>query len=210
MEGSRKTIKNIMEEVTTEVCSDEVIVGVSNRHIHITREDLDILYGKGYELKPFKDLKQPGHYAAKEKLDIKGGKGSIKGIRILGPLRKYTQVEIAMSDTYKLGVKPVIRSSGDIADTPGIELIGPQGRLTLKNGVIVARRHIHMPGYIACAKGYKDSDQVDIEISGERRTIFCNVGIRVGENVVQELHLDIDEANAAGIKNGDCVRVVRK
>lgn len=208
MESHNKSLKIILEKVISEISSNEVRVGVSNRHIHIKREDLDILFGKGYELRSFRPLTQPGHYAAEEKLDIKGSKGTIVGVRILGPIRKYTQVEVAVSDTYKLGVKPMVRQSSDIEGTASVELIGPKGSLVIKEGVIVAKRHIHMPEYIAYSRGYKDGDEVDVETRGDRKTIFCKVTIRTGKNVVKELHLDTDEANAAGIKNGDSLSII--
>jgi len=121
-----------------------IIAGVSNRHVHLSREDLDLLFGKGYALTPTKDLGQPGQFACKEMVTIVGPKGSIENVRILGPERKDTQIEISLTDAFKLGVMPPVRDSGDIEGTPGITIIGPNGKLEKEKGVIIAKRHVHM------------------------------------------------------------------
>ena len=209
MKNSRETLEVILKEVLADVISNDVVVGVSNRHIHISKEDLEKLFGKGYELTKMKNLRQPGHYAANETLTIIGSKGKFEKIRILGPIRKETQIEISISDAFKLGVKAPIRESGKLDGTPGITIVGPEGTLEVKKGVIVAGRHIHMPKFIAEIKGYKDGDMVNVETSGERKSLFKNELIRIGSNVVKEIHLDMDEANASGISTGNYVKIIR-
>lgn len=204
-----KSLESTLREVLNEVISDEVVVGVSNRHIHLSQEDLEKLFGVGYSLSKMKDMKQPGQFAAKETVTIEGKKGKFEGVRILGPVRKETQVEISISDSFKLGVKPPIRESGKLDNTPGIKIIGPKGSIVKEKGVIVAGRHIHMPKFIADIKGYKDGEIVKVETSGERKTMLYNVLLRVGSNMAKEIHLDMDEANAAGLKNDDYVKIIR-
>lgn len=204
-----KTMEGILREVLNEIISDEVVVGVSNRHIHLSQEDLDILFGTGHKLTRMKDMKQPGQFAAEEKVTIVGPKGKFEGVRVLGPVRKETQVEISISDSFKLGVKPPVRESGKLEGTPGIKLIGPKGEVVKEKGVIVAGRHIHMPKFIADIRGYKDGELVKVETSGERKILMYDVLLRVGSNMAKEIHLDMDEANAAGLKNNDYVKIIR-
>ena len=204
-----KSLESTLREVLNEVISDEVVVGVSNRHIHLSQEDLEKLFGVGYKLTRMKDMKQPGQFAAQETVTIEGKKGKFEGVRILGPVRKETQVEISISDSFKLGVKPPIRESGKLDNTPGIKIIGPNGTIVKEKGVIVAGRHIHMPKFIADIRGYKDGEIVRVETSGERKTVLYNVLLRVGSNMAKEIHLDMDEANAAGLKNNDYVKIIR-
>lgn len=204
-----KSLESTLREVLNEVISDEVVVGVSNRHIHLSQEDLEKLFGAGYKLSKMKDMKQPGQFAAKETVIIEGSKGKFEGVRILGPVRKETQVEISISDSFKLGVKPPIRESGKLDGTPGIKIIGPKGSVVKERGVIVAGRHIHMPKYIADIRGYKDGELVNVETFGERKMVLYNVLLRVGSNMAKEIHIDMDEANAAGLKNDDYVKIIR-
>lgn len=185
----------------------QIPVGVSNRHIHLSVSDFNVLFGSESDLIPFKKLKQPGQFAAKQTLKIKGPKGEIEKVRILGPFRSKTQIEVSMSDTFQLGVKPMIRLSGDLEQTPGIELIGPKGSLFLESGVIVASRHIHMAEHDARKLGLKDKDEILIETFGERKCILGNVLVRVSEDFVTEIHLDLDEANACALKNQDYVQI---
>ena len=204
-----KSLENILREVLTEVISDDVVVGVSNRHIHLSQEDLEILFGKGHTLTRMKDMKQPGQFASEETVTIQGPKGNFEGVRILGPVRKETQIEISISDSFKLGIKPPIRESGKLDGTPGVKVIGPKGEVIKEHGVIVAGRHIHMPKFIADIKGYKDGDIVKVETCGERKVLLYNVLMRVGNNMAKEIHLDMDEANASGLKNNDYVKIIR-
>ena len=205
-----KDIRGIIREVLEEVISDDVVIGGSNRHIHLSQKDLDTLFGEGYKLSKMKDMKQPGQFATNEKLDIVGPKGKFSGVRIIGPVRKETQVEISITDSFKLGLTPPIRQSGDLEGTPGIKIVGPMGEIEISKGVIVAGRHIHMPKYIADIRGYKDGEIVKVETYGERKIIMCNVVLRVSDKMAKEMHIDVDEANAAGLKNDDYVKIIRE
>ena len=194
----------------TEPAQEKTVpVGVSNRHIHLTREHLEILFGKGYELTPLKDLSQPGQYACKELLTIVGPSlRPIENVRVLGPLRKQSQVEISRTDSYVLKVKPPVRESGKLDGSAGITIIGPKGVVSLEEGCIIANRHIHMSVEEGAAFGLKDGDYVTVEADGERRTRFYDVQVRVSEAFRLEMHIDTDDANAAGIGNGAKVRIV--
>lgn len=201
-------IRDIITEVLEEIISDDVVIGVSNRHVHLSQADLEVLFGKDYVLTKMKDMKQPGQFATNEKVDIVGPKGKFSGVRIIGPVRKETQVEVSITDSFKLGVKPPIRQSGDLQGTPGIKVVGPKGEVDIPRGVIVAARHIHMPQYIADIKGYKDGQVVKVETYGERKIIMHNVVLRVSDKMAKEMHIDVDEANAAGLKNDDLVKII--
>ena len=188
-----------------------VPVCVSNRHIHLNREDADILFGKGYELNPLKDLSQPGQYACKETLTIVGPSlRPIENVRVLGPLRSASQVEISRTDSYTLKVKPPVRESGKIAGSAPITIIGPKGVVTLKEGCIIANRHIHMSLEDGERFGVKDNDYVTVDAEGERRTRFFDVQVRVSDKFRLEMHLDTDDANAAALGNGSRVRIVKE
>ena len=186
----------------------KAIVGVSGRHIHLNREHADILFGKGYMFKKWKSLRQPGQFACEETVTVTGPKGSIPNVRVLGPLRSYTQLEVSKTDCYVLGIDAPLRDSGDIEGTPGIEVIGPKGRLMLDKGVILPYRHLHLHPDDAEQLGVRDKDRVAVKTSGERRVILENVLCRVSPNYVLEFHIDTDEANASGLKTGDFVQIV--
>lgn len=186
-----------------------VPVGLSNRHIHLSQKDVDVLFGEGYELTKFKDLAQPGQYAAAEKVDMVGPKGTIKGVRVLGPVRKDTQIEVSLADGFVLGVKPPVRDSGDIEGSPGVKIVGPKGEVTIDKGVIAAARHIHMHTSDAEAIGVSDRDLVKVKVEGKRGLIFENVLVRVHEQFKLEFHVDIEEGNAAGIKNGQELEIIK-
>ena len=186
-------------------------VGVSNRHIHLTSADVQTLFGKDYELTPLKDLSQPGQFACKETLTIVGPSlRPIENVRVLGPVRRASQVEISRTDSFTLKVKPPVRESGDIAGSAPITIIGPKGVVTLKEGCIIANRHIHMSVEDGAKFGLKDGDYVDVEAGGERRTKFYDVQIRVHKDFRLEMHIDTDDANAAGIGNGAKVKIVKR
>jgi propanediol utilization protein len=161
--------------------------------------DLDKLFGKGYELKKLNDLSQTGEFAAKEVITLKNGQSEIAKVRIVGPIRDRTQVEISMTDAYKLKIKPPVRISGDLKRSVGITLVGPKGKVTLSEGVIVAARHIHLSSVEAQKHNLKSAQKVYVQIPGKRGLIFENVEIRVEDNYVFRMHIDTDEANAAGI-----------
>lgn len=186
-----------------------VPVAVSNRHVHLSAADIEALFGKGYALKKLRDLNQPGQYACEEAVTLKGPKGGIEKIRVLGPARTETQVEILQSDSFKLGIAPVVRMSGDLAGTPGGTLIGPAGSVTLAQGVIVAARHLHLSTEEAGWFGLKTGDAVSIKKGGERPLVFCNVVVRAGDGHSLEAHIDFDEANAAGMQCGEVLELTK-
>jgi len=204
-----ETIAKLVVERLHEMQNYMVPVGVSNRHIHVSQADLEVLYGPGYQLTPIKDLGQPGQFAAKETVTIRGPKGSFENVRILGPVRSNSQVEISLSDSFRLGVKAPIRESGQLENTPGLQLCGPVGTLELPCGAIVALRHIHATPEIAERMGICDKEIVEVETCGERRCVLGNVLVRVSDQFALEIHVDTDEANACGLKNNDYV-LVRK
>ena len=192
-------------------CSDcGVPVGVSNRHIHLSAEDVETLFGKGYSLTPFKDLSQPGQYACKETLTIIGPSlRPIENVRVLGPVRGRSQVEISATDSYVLKVKPPVRESGKIEGSSPIIIVGPKGIVELKEGCIIANRHIHMSPDDAAKYGVKDCDYVTVDVDGKRRTRWFDVQVRVHKDFRLEMHVDTDDANAVGIGNGARVKIVK-
>jgi putative phosphotransacetylase len=191
-------------------------IGVSNRHFHIAQADLETLFGAGYQLTKLRDISQKGQFAANETLTVVGPKGKIEKIRIVGPTRGKTQLEISRSDAVLLGIDPPVRYSGDLTGSAGVRLVGPKGELNLKEGVIIAQRHIHMAPADAKNFGVKDRERVVVAPmpkmlppnSEDRTVIFDNVLIRVDESFVLDFHIDLDEANAAGLKTGDKVRIL--
>lgn len=174
-------------------------VGISNRHVHLSRADLTELFGEGYELTRTKDLSQPGQYACKETVTICGPRGSIEKVRILGPVRPQTQVEVMAGDCIRLGAPALIRLSGDLMATPGITIVGPRGTVKAERGLIVAKRHIHMTPEEARSFGVKDGQLVHIQVEGERGGIYSSVAVRATWTSVLECHLDIEEANAMNV-----------
>ena len=176
----------------------EVKIGLSNKHLHLQKEHIEILFGKGHELTPTKPLVQPGQFACEEKVDIVGPKNTLKGIRVLGPARPETQVELAMTDARTIGIKAPVRESGKLEGTPGCKIVGPCGEVEIDHGVIVALRHVHLSPAQAEEAGVKDKDIVSIKIEGERGLVFNNVLVRSGDAHEREVHLDTDEGNAAG------------
>ena len=218
MDYSNAQIAELVKKVLSEVnganvgsSNGEVPVGVSNRHIHLTKEDMETLYGEGYELTPLKDLSQPGQYACKEVLTIVGPSlRPIENVRVLGPLRKQSQVEISATDSFVLKVKPPVRESGKLAGSAPIRIIGPKGVVSLKEGCIIANRHIHMSPADAAQFGVKDCDTVTVDVNGTRRTRWYDVQVRVHKDFRLEMHVDTDDANAAGIGNGFKVKVVKE
>ena len=188
---------------------EPIPVGISNRHIHLSQADLDVLFGPGYELTKIKDLKQPGQFACKETLTICGPKGALEKVRVLGPLRKATQVEVLLGDSFKLGIKPPTRMSGDLAGSPGCTLVGPKGTVVLTEGVIVAQRHIHMTAAEAAAYGVANGQIVSMEFDGPRCGVLGNVAIRAGEGHSLECHVDTEEANALAITSKTTFKLIK-
>lgn len=186
-----------------------VPVGVSARHVHITREHFRQLFGEGRELTRLRDLTQPGQFAAQEQVTLIGPKGSIEKVRILGPYRRQTQVELAPSDARRLGIAAPIRRSGHLDGTPGITLVGPHGTVELERGVIIADRHIHMSPADAAAFGVVDGQEVRVKVEGPRGGVLDHVFIRVREDFALEMHIDVDDANAFSIATGDRLEIIR-
>jgi putative phosphotransacetylase len=186
----------------------KVVIGLSNKHLHLSAEHIDALFGKGHKLTPTKDLRQPGQFACEEKVDLEGPKGVIKGLRVLGPARPETQVELALTDARSLGIKPPVRESGKLAGTPGCKLTGPAGSVELDHGVMAALRHVHLSPSEAAEAGVKDKDVIRVKIGGERAVIFEEVLVRAGEAHLSEFHLDTDEGNAAGVDSGQEVELL--
>lgn len=189
---------------------NQIPVSISARHIHLSDEHLGELFGYGYQLTPLKALSQPGQYAAQETLKVVGPKGMLEEVRILGPTRPQSQVELARTDAYHLGVKPPVRDSGDIKNTPGIVLVGPKGALNLDKGVILAAAHIHMHPNDAQPLDLEDGDRVQVLLDGERSITYNNVLIRVDDNYALEMHVDTDEGNAALLSGTTVGYVVAK
>ena len=218
MEMNASTIEAIVKKIVSEMdapvaAADDLTipVGISNRHIHLSREDLDTLFGAGYELTPIKDLSQPGQYACKELLTIIGpSMRPIENVRVLGPIRKESQVEISVTDSFVLKVKPPVRESGSLAGSAPITIIGPKGIVTLKQGCIIANRHIHMSPADGARFGVKDGDYITVDaFSGTKRTRWFDVQVRVSDKFCLEMHVDTDDANAVGFKNGSTVTMVK-
>lgn len=191
---------------------NSIVVNLSNRHIHLSQEDVDILFGKGYQLTKVKDLVQPGQYACAECVTVVCDKGQLENVRVLGPTRPETQLEILQSDTYKLTSKPVpVRESGQLAGSAAYELVGPAGRVAKPAGMVVAVRHIHLDPKTAEEMGLVDKQVVKIRVGAPgREIIFENVVARVSPSYAAECHIDIDEGNACGIGNGSKAEIIKE
>jgi acetate kinase len=201
-EALRALSRSYLTRVLEAQSRQPFLVEVSAHHIHLTQEHVEALFGKGHQLTKQADLSQPGQYACEEQLTIAGPKGRIERVRVLGPTRKITQVEIAMTEQFKLGVHPPIRESGDIKDTPGCMLEGPAGSVKLERGVICALRHVHMTPKDALRYGVRDKSLVRVRVDGDRELVFGDVLVRVDPNFALAMHIDTDEANAANVKTG--------
>ena len=203
---AREALRAISRSYITRVLEAQqqqpFLVEVSAHHIHLTQEHVEALFGKGHQLTKHADLSQPGQFACKEQLAIVGPKGKIERVRVLGPARKYTQIEIAMTEQFKIGVHPPIRESGDIADSPGCTLESPTGSVTVDRGVICALRHVHMTPEDALRYGVRDKSIVRVRIAGDRELVFGDVLVRVDPSFALAMHIDTDEANAASVKTG--------
>jgi putative phosphotransacetylase len=186
----------------------QVPVGVSARHIHLSRQHIAVLFGEGYELKEMKPLSQPGQFAAEDTVAVIGPKGRFDKVRILGPARGATQLEISRTDSFALGIPAPVRESGNIAGTPGITIVGPIGELTIDQGVIVAARHIHFHTSDAERWGIQDKQRLKVRLGGERGLVLEQVIARISDSYALDMHIDTDEANAAGAKTGDIAEIV--
>ena len=181
----------------------KVSIGVSNRHVHLNKDDFEKLFGTDYKLEKRNDLTQPGQYASTSTVTIKTDKSQIENVRVLGPLREYTQIEISRTDSFKLGLNPPVRDSGDLKESSPITIIGPKGTLELKSGCIIATRHIHLTKEHAKMYNLEGKDKVSIKLYGEKGGIINNVHLKICNEAYFELHLDTDDANAHLIKEGD-------
>ena len=212
----KKIVDMITETIYKEIKPKEesshlfsIPVEISNHHVHLTRDSLDILYGKDYELTKLRDLSQPGEFASNERVSIVGANMKvIEKVRILGPLREYTQAELSITDGYFLGLDLPTRISGNIKGSPPIIFIGPKGVLTLSEGAIRAARHIHMTPKDLEYYQVKNGDRIQVEVSGEHGVIYKDVVIRVSQKSKLAFHLDTDEANAANIKGSGLARIL--
>lgn len=204
-----KLLMEVARESIPDARDNTIPVGVSNRHVHLSQGDLEALFGPGYELSRMKDLSQPGQYACKETVTICGPKGAIEKVRILGPVRSRTQVEILAGDSFKLGIKSTARLSGDLDGTPGITIIGPKGSVQIKEGLMVAQRHIHMLPEDAARMGVHDGQVVSLEVDGIRGGILRNTIVRVTGQSGLECHIDTEEANALGLDSSSTVKIIK-
>ncbi|MBU0722297.1 phosphate propanoyltransferase [Patescibacteria group bacterium] len=177
----------------------KVSIEISARHVHLSKPDLEILFGKGFELSKFKDLSQPGQFETKETVKLVGPRKELDGVRILGPCRAQTQVEVSKTEARALGLNPPVRDSDNLDHTPGVKIIGPKGQVDLASGVILALRHIHIDPATAAELGVKNYDRVKVDTIGLRDLLFENVLIRIDPCSRLAMHIDTDEANAAGI-----------
>ncbi|MBN1900796.1 phosphate propanoyltransferase [Candidatus Sumerlaeota bacterium] len=215
-------IRKIVEQVVSELAQKEegagvnpdvakgyIPIGISARHAHLSAEHLETLFGKGHQLTPYRDLLQKNEYASQETVTLVGPRmRSLEKVRILGPVRGNTQVEVSLTDAIQLGIRPPVRPSGNHEGTPGILIVGPLGFVELKQGVIRANRHIHISCDDAKALGLKDNDRVLVKVEADRPLVYYDVQIRVKESFVAQMHLDTDDANAAGVSDGDKVKII--
>ncbi len=199
-EAQRTLSSSYLNKVLEAQKQQPFLVEISAHHIHLTQEHVEALFGKGHQLTKHADLSQPGQYACKEQVNIIGPKGTISRVRVLGPARKYSQVEIALTEQFKLGIHPPVRESGDIKDSPGCTLEGTAGKVELERGLIAALRHVHMTPADALRYGVRDKSFVRVRIEGDRELVFGDVLVRVDPSFALAMHIDTDEANAAGIK----------
>lgn len=209
MDYSYEEIKEIVREVLSEIQKNKVPIGISNRHIHLTEEHFNLLF-PDQKIEPMKELKQPGEFAAKQTVTILGPKGEIEKVRLLGPLRKKSQVEVSKTDARRLGIKAPIRLSGQLDDAVNITLRSEAAELTIP-AAIIAKRHIHLNFEDMNRLGLEKGEVVSVRVDeGDRRTIFHDVELRPGKNFVMEMHIDTDEANAADIQQNSFGKIMKQ
>lgn len=189
--------------------SFKVKLGISARHVHLSQEDYDVIFGSPTGLVSMKPLGQPGEFAAEQKVDLVSEKGCLKGVRVIGPIRGKTQIELAASDARSLRLEPPVRESGDIEGSCGVTIVGPNGQVKLSEGVIIAARHMHLDTKTAQENGFKDQQLVSIRVPGERSVVFENVLVRVKDTYAPEFHIDTDEGNACLATNDQMVEVIK-
>ena len=189
----------------------KVLVETSARHVHVTQETLEKLFGAGYELTVKKMLSQPGQYASNERVTVVGPKRELAGVSILGPVRSADQVELSLTDARSIGIIATVRESGDVAGTPGCKLVGPAGEVEIAEGVIAAKRHIHMTTADAAAMGLRDKDVVSVRVpsANGRALTFGDVVVRVSDKFALAMHIDTDESNAAGVAPGTMGEILK-
>lgn len=203
-------LNKIVEEVINRVKKEAFIeVEASGRHVHLSKAEMEALFGKGYELTKAKDLSQPGQYACKERVMITGPKGSLKNVIVLGPCRSNTQVEVSLTDLASLGLKAPVKQSGDLAGTPGLKISVDDKEVNVNEGLIVAKRHIHMAPQDAEKFGVHDNEEVNVKVFGNRPLVFEGVVVRVNANYKTYMHIDYDEANACGFQKGTFAKIVK-
>ncbi|AFM40587.1 propanediol utilization protein [Desulfosporosinus acidiphilus SJ4] len=212
--GKYDTLVDLLLEVIkeggdTREKDNSIPVGISNRHIHLSQADLDVLFGAGYQLTKTKDLSQPMQFACQETLTICGPKGAIEKVRILGPVRNESQVEILLADCFKLGITAPVRLSGDLQGTPGITLVGPKGSVFLTKGLMIAQRHIHMSLEDAKRLDVSDGQKVTIQTDGLRGGTYTNVVVRANNTSSLECHIDTEEANAMNLKSTSKITITK-
>jgi len=202
--------KSVIDALKNKEADEGIKVGVSARHVHLSQADLETLFGKGHELSPKKYL-MGDQFAAEECVTlVSPSLRSIEGVRVLGPVRPHSQIEISRTDTFKLKVSPPVRPSGDIKGSAALALVGPCGSVFLNEGCIIANRHIHMTPEDAAKYGVADNDSVDVEIQNSKPTRYYDVQVRVHKDFNTEMHIDTDDANACAIKQGDRVEILKK
>jgi putative phosphotransacetylase len=200
----------VVEALSKQNTDESVKIGVSARHVHLCEKDLYALFGDGYKLHKKKEL-MGGQFAAEECVTlVSPSLRTIENVRVLGPLRKESQVEISRTDTFKLKVSPPVRPSGELKGSAPMALVGPKGSIFLNECCIIANRHIHMPPYLAEKYGVRDNDYVDVEVETGKPTKFYDVQVRVHESFTPEMHIDTDDANACALKTGDVIRIITK
>lgn len=205
-----ESVKSEDSDVYTEDARNGLVpVGISNRHVHLTEEAVDILFGKDHNLERIKNLSQPGQFACKECVTLCGPRGVIEKVRVLGPTRNQIQVEILSGDMFKLGVKAPLRQSGDLTGSGGIIIVGPKGTVQIEEGVIVAQRHIHMNPREAKAYGVYEGQIVRLAVEGPRAGIMDNVVVRADDTGALECHIDTEEANAYCINSKTKLKIVK-
>ncbi len=207
-----KLVKEIVEDLKLRVerAKTPVPVGISNRHVHFTKEDFKAVFGADAEPVLFRRLRQPGFFACNELVSVEGPKGTLKNVRMIGPYRTYTQVEVSLGDARALGVEPPVRDSGKLENSPGIRITGPKGSIDIKKGVILSKRHIHFHPKDAGLMKIRDGAEVCVRCGAgtERETVYERVLCRVSERFALELHLDVEEANAAALRSNDPAYIV--
>lgn len=201
--------KLVLKEVISYNNTNKIPISVSARHVHLSKEHLEDLFGQGYVLNKMKDISQPGQFACHEKVTLVGPKNQIENVRILGPTRSETQIEISASDARKLGIEPVVRSSGDIASTPGIKIIGPKCSIILDKGCMISERHIHMTTKDAKRYDVVDKEKVSVKIDSIKGGVLDNVYIRVSDNYALDMHIDVDDSNAFLISGNENIQIIK-